>query len=326
MIELRTGVNGSGKTLNMVTELAKLYKRWESHPDEVRPVYVWGIRELNFPVLQIPHNMQTIKGIEYPVPLWDEMPDGSLVLIDECQKMFPPRSSQSAPPPHVLWFTEHRRLGFDFWMTTQHPKFIDPMVRALTGKHQHFRRLFGGSRSMIYEWDCSNDSLGNYRGATKTLFPFPRDSFKYYKSAEIHTKQNFRLPLFVFIPIIGLVLGLVFVPRAYSTMFGEHKSATEYIPSEMAKSQGNPQSGEQGGAIAPTAQPLKGFPDVQDGDVNGGVVAVVGQSNGVPLATIERYKLAHGVYSDDEKSPQHFTEEELIRQREAVAVLDRRYR
>lgn len=220
MIELRTGVNGAGKTLYLVDELARLFKRWEKHPEESRPVYVYNVRELVFPVLQIPHRVANLKGIEYIVPLWDEMPEGSLVVIDECQKVFPVRSSQSAPPEHILWFTEHRRLGFDFILLTQNPKFTDPTIRALVGRHMHFRRLFGGNRSMIYEWDACNDSLSGFKNAVKTYFPFPKESFKYYKSAEIHTKQKFRLPFWFVLPLIALVLGVISFPRAYSVIRG----------------------------------------------------------------------------------------------------------
>ena len=43
MIELNTGVPGSGKTLSMVQRLSKLQARWEEHPDEARPVFVLGV-------------------------------------------------------------------------------------------------------------------------------------------------------------------------------------------------------------------------------------------------------------------------------------------
>ena len=49
MIELNTGVPGSGKTLSMVQQLAALVGRWERHPEEARPIFVHGIPELSLP-------------------------------------------------------------------------------------------------------------------------------------------------------------------------------------------------------------------------------------------------------------------------------------
>ena len=54
MIELNTGVPGSGKTLSMVQQLAALVARWERHPEEGRPIVVHGIPELSLPHAAMP--------------------------------------------------------------------------------------------------------------------------------------------------------------------------------------------------------------------------------------------------------------------------------
>jgi len=231
MIELTTGLPGSGKSLSYVTRLAALFKRWEKHPDEVRPVFVHNIPHLAFPVSEVPFKQVQLSD-KMPfvyVPDWSAMPDGSIVFIDECQgkideaegrilyHCFPPRSSATIAPFHVAWLNTHRHHGFDIWLSTQHPKLIDGAVRALVGRHQHYRRLFGGSRAVCYEWDGCSDSLAS-KAAIKSFFPYPRDSFKFYKSAELHTKQKFKIPLWAFIPVIGLILGAIFVPKAYTVL------------------------------------------------------------------------------------------------------------
>jgi zona occludens toxin len=220
MIELNTGVPGSGKTLSMVQRLSKLQSQWISKPELGRPVFVLGIPDLILPHSPVPLlSVQIAKaGSPSLVPDWDLMPDGSLVIIDEAQGCFPPRSSASTPPAHVSWLNVHRHRGFDIWLTTQHPKLIDASVRALVGKHQHYRRLFGGSRAVCYEWDACSDSLSGTKTAIKSFFPYPKNIFKFYKSAEIHTKQNFKLPLWAFIPVIGLVMGIIFFPKAYGVL------------------------------------------------------------------------------------------------------------
>lgn len=220
MIELNTGVPGSGKTLSMVQQLAALVGRWERHPEEARPIFVHGIPELSLPHAAMPLLSVTVGqlGLSEVIPDWQAMPHGSLVIIDECQCAFPPRSTQSKPLPHVAWLNVHRHSGFDIWLTTQHPKLMDGSVRALVGKHKHFRRLFGGQRAMVYEFDACNDGLGGLKNAVKSYWAYPKKAYTWYKSAEVHTKQRFRLPIWVFIPVLAVALGVVFVPRAYSAL------------------------------------------------------------------------------------------------------------
>lgn len=235
MIELNTGVPGAGKTLSMVQELATLFKRWEKHPDEARPVFALGIPDLVLPHATVPLKSVQIDKAGSPrlVPDWEEMPDGSLVLIDECQGVFPPRSSQSTPPAHVAWLNTHRHRGFDLWITTQQPKLIDASVRALVGRHKHYRRVFGMKRSVIYEWDACSDSLGGMNNAVKSYWPFPSNAYKWYKSAEIHTKQKFKMPLWLGVLPLGLVLCLYFFPKAYSAIVHPRDTAT---PAQSASS------------------------------------------------------------------------------------------
>ena len=220
MLELFTGIPGSGKSLANVHRLHGLQKAWGADPSKARPVFVH-----NIPDLLLPHAIVPLKQYQASpkVPAqwvvdWDAMPDHSIVLIDECAMLFPPRSSASAMPPHIEFLTVHRKRGFDIWFTTQNPKFVDHSLRALVGRHQYFRRMFGMQRSVIYEWDACSDSHSGTKEAVKTVFNFPKSSFKYYKSAEIHTTQHFRLPLWLFIPVLGILLGLYFVPRAFGVL------------------------------------------------------------------------------------------------------------
>lgn len=218
-ITIRTGVPGHGKTLHMVQELSKVVARWEKHPEEGRPIFVRGIPQLALPYAEMPGKLvpQT-NGIDQFIPDWDAMPDGSLCLFDEAQGTFPPRSSQSIAPKHVAFLNVHRHRGFDIEVTTQHPKLIDHSLRALCGKHLHFRRLFGRQKAMIYEWDSCSDALSGMKNAVTSLWFYPKEAFKWYKSAEIHTKQKFKLPWFVWIPVIAVCVGLYFLPKAYTVL------------------------------------------------------------------------------------------------------------
>ena len=220
MISLRTGTPGACKTLSAVEALAKMLARFEAHPEEARPVFVHGVKDLALPHAPVPVTewRENEKKPPVQVPDWDAMPDGSFVLIDEAQSFFPPRSSGSTAPPHVAWLNTHRHRGFDIEVITQHPKLIDGSVRALVGKHQHFRRLFGRNASASYEWDACSDSLSGLGNAVGGLYRFPKKAMGWYKSAEVHTKQSFKLPKFLLILPIGVAIGLFAFPRAYSTI------------------------------------------------------------------------------------------------------------
>lgn len=220
MIELRTGTPGSGKTLSMVEALSRLQKKWEKHPEEARAIYVHNINDLALPHAPMPTKSIQVGPRAQIVPDWDAMEAGSLVIIDECQDVFPPRSSQTVAPPHVAWLNTHRHGGFDLWLTTQNPKLIDFSVRALVNKHLHFRRLFGGQRAAVYEWDACSDSLSGLKDSVMTIYHFPKKAFAFYKSAEKHTKMSFKWPRWIIIPVAGLVLSVFAVPRAYSVLSG----------------------------------------------------------------------------------------------------------
>jgi zona occludens toxin len=257
MIELRTGLPGNGKTLSMVQELAAMQVKWDKGDESARPVFVHNVKDLILPHSPLPvieeKNPKT-GGIKR-LPDWDNVPDGSLVIIDECQDLFPPRSSQSEAPPHVAWLNTHRHRGVDLVLITQHPKLIDSAVRALVGKHKHYRRMFGSSRSVVYEWDGCADSLTGMKNAVTTYWKFPADAFKWYKSAEVHTKQKFKLPMWMGIPLVGLVLMAFFVPRAYSVLVNGVQGkeiAQESKPHIVKKTEVSENPLAQGsGAIAP---------------------------------------------------------------------------
>jgi len=220
MITLRTGIPRHGKSLHMVQGLFLFYQLLKKHEENARPIFAHNIYGLALPHSPLPMiDWRADKaGTIIKVPDWDAIPDGSFVFIDECDKIFPPRSASVTPPYHVNWLTEHGHKGIDIELTTQHPKFIDAKVRALVGKHLHFRRLFGGLRSTIYEWDSCNDSLTNFSSAVLSHFEYPKSIFHLYKSATIHTKQNFKLPRWLLIPVLGALSGIYFVPHAFHVL------------------------------------------------------------------------------------------------------------
>lgn len=248
MITLKTGVIGAGKTLSAVAEIAKLQARWEKHENEWREVFAFGVRDLAlphkplqaYPVGGKPGDPIPYDELGQPtcdiVPMWETVPPGSIVIIDEAHRAFPPAGS-GRPASHIAWLDMSRQAGIDIILITQHPRKLHIYARTSVNKHQHYRRAFGGSRSIVYEWDECSLTL-SYKTATKGLFNYPADAYKYYKSAQEHTKISFAVPAWVVVPIAGILIGIVALPKAYSALSGAAtgKGITEAAPASPSAS------------------------------------------------------------------------------------------
>lgn len=193
MLILQTGVPGSGKTSSIIALLMQdesytHYTDSEGVKRE-RPLFTNGI-----PELKIEHNELTDEQIKEQ-PFQDFLPYGSLVVIDEAQRLFPTRSAGNKVPPYIEALATHRHHGLDIVFITQHPSFLDSFVRRLVQRHMHISIKPVGRK--LYEWnECVDqpDSSQNIARAIEVNFKLPKEAFGMYKSAEIHTKPKRRLP------------------------------------------------------------------------------------------------------------------------------------
>ena len=206
MIILQTGVPGSGKTSSIVNMLMtdESYTHFTDKDGvkKKRPLFVNGI-----PELKIEHEELTDEQIKEK-PFQDFLPYGSLVIIDEAQRLMGTRSAASKVPPFIEALALHRHHGLDIVLITQHPSFLDSFVRKLVQRHMHVSIKPVGRK--LYEWnECVDqpDSSVNIARAIERTFVVPKKSFGMYKSAEVHTKPKRRIPkslIFValFLPLL----------------------------------------------------------------------------------------------------------------------------
>lgn len=181
-IHLITGLPGSGKSLGSV-EMMLAFKQAE--PD--RPVYVHGVDGLKPSVAEVIDADQ--------VRRWKELPVGSIIVVDEAQKLLPARR-QGEPAQWIRDLSEYRHHGIDLVLATQHPSLLDNYVRTLVDRHTHHVRKFGGSSVDRYEWSyCCGSPLSKTerRAALRSKWRFPKKLFDLYKSAELHTIKK-RVP------------------------------------------------------------------------------------------------------------------------------------
>lgn len=137
------------------------------------------------------------------------------MVIDEVQRYWRPRSLGTRPPDHVTRLETHRHQGVDFVLITQRPNQIDANVRGHVGRHMHLRRLFGGARSIIYEWDACQINTERVSQAIKTYWSYPKSAYKLYTSSVLHIKQKHKYPAWLLIPVLAVAAGVVLLPRAF---------------------------------------------------------------------------------------------------------------
>lgn len=214
-ITLVTGVPGSGKTAWVVDYIIGLEGK--------RPIVVDGIPDLQLdadpapPIKEWTHHIdddssQSGKKLEFTFEI------GSLVVIDECQRVFPRRAVGKTVPEYVAAFETHRHKGLDFVLITQHPRLLDSHVRSLVGRHVHFRQTWQGRHK--YEWsECSDpESTAARKLAARDRYMLPKRAFTRYKSAEVHTKTKFKLPFYAYALLGGLLLFGLMGARLYSNI------------------------------------------------------------------------------------------------------------
>lgn len=192
MIYLTTGANGAGKTL------ITLYDVRQQQLKENRPVYYHGF------------DMHEEKAKEFgwqkfDPKKWQDLPDGSICIMDECQNEFPIRRSGSEVPDYVNAIAQHRRRrGFDFWMISPHPSLIDVFVRRLIDKpswHRHMKRAFGADMVSELKFsapDMKCEEPGAGARAEVTMRPYPKEVYSWYRSASLHTGKK-KIPKQVYV-------------------------------------------------------------------------------------------------------------------------------
>lgn len=226
MIYLTTGANGAGKTLLTLKDVRAQQLK------ENRPVYYHGF------------DMDEAKAAEFgwqkfDPKKWQDLPDGSICIMDECQNEFPLRRSGSEVPDYIQAIAQHRRRrGFDFWMICPHPSLIDVFVRRLIDKpswHRHLKRAFGADVVSVLRFsspDMKCEEPGAGARGEVSMVGYPKEVYGWYRSASLHTGKK-KIPRAVYV----LAACAIAIPAAlYFAVTGLYNNATKQAkpPAETA--------------------------------------------------------------------------------------------
>lgn len=238
MIRLFTGLPGAGKTAHFVAVALEYIQQG-------RAVFVANL------------NGMAIPGAEFldDPTKWPDLPDGSVVMVDEAQKFW--RGGRSSEPtPEILELETHRHRGFDFVLTTQHPSYLNTNLRRLVGEHVHHVRRTK-AMAQTWKWDrVHDDPLGNsdQECADGGIYKYDPQVFGMYTSTVMDThkpKLSWRMRFLIAGGL--LVLGaIIFGPGMLKRMtlkMGADASAK--VTGEGAPAE----PGHRSGTLPPAATP-----------------------------------------------------------------------
>lgn len=231
MFYLITGTPGSGKTLYAVSTLVQELMKQKLTGKDGKPIQRRLVVD-GIPDLIIPHETMTPSDIDAKTSViscegqglanWPEwVQPGDVMVVDEVQRYLRPRGLGTKPQLCVTELETHRHKGIDVVFITQNPMLVDQNVRRLVNQHLHLRRLFGGTRAVVYQWDsCSADVHRVSTCTTKSYWGYPKDAYKLYKSSELHTKVKAKIPAWVAVPVLAVVCGVLIAPKAFGVLSG----------------------------------------------------------------------------------------------------------
>lgn len=256
MITLITGAVGAGKSNALVEMLATIAVG--------RLVYVSGV-----PNLVIPH-----LDLADPANWHTECEPGSVIVIDEAQRIWRARRSATVPPGIVAMETS-RHQGNDLFLVTQGPHLVDSNLRALVTRHIHIRKT--GVGRWWYEWPecCANPSEKYKTAPISKTYRLSKKAQALYKSADIHTDQRVPMPPIVYV-IAACVLGVGMLGwRAYGSVSGKLMvgEAAPPVAAASAPALAPGQTATTSGALFPPVAPAPDAVEAQPAEQGAAVAA-----------------------------------------------------
>ncbi len=217
MLYIRTGKPGHGKTLNTIREVDLA-----AH-SQGRIVYYHNINGLK---------PETLKAqwFEFEDPeKWFELPNDSIVVIDEAQGFFGSRDPRARPPEHITRFETMRHQGFEVHLVTQDPRYLDVHLRRLCNGHIHYWRVFKSSQLIRFESEVVVEKVEvktSFKDADKKTLKLDSKYFGAYTSTNAQHHFKPKIPTKFLLAICVILAAAILVYRGYGR-FAESKADPE---------------------------------------------------------------------------------------------------
>lgn len=242
-LNLVTGQPGASKTLNTLKMVE------ERRIAENREVFYYGINELKLNWHRMPDPDTDSFGMPSYPPTWQQQlaqnpdlitphswynaPVGSIIVIDECQFVFPTLHAAAKQPYHIAKMATFRHLGLSMYLITQGPNLINPLIRDWVQPHIHFKRLWGSSRVVKFVNESCIDNPRNTalvgRDAIRSIIKIDKSYYDKYKSAAFHT-SNKRVNRKM---LMMLILPLFVVPFGFYNGFNKLQQQDDHLVGQV---------------------------------------------------------------------------------------------
>jgi len=185
MLYIRTGKPGHGKTLNTIKEVDQ-----KAH-GEGRTVYFHNINGL------IPEQLKA-SWYKFDDPeKWYELPNDSIIVVDEAQGWFGGRDPRARPPEHITRFETMRHSGHEVHLITQDPRYLDVHLRRLCNGHVHYWRVFKSQQLLRFESEAVVEKVevkSSFKDADKKTIRLDKKYFGVYTSTQGQHHFQAKLP------------------------------------------------------------------------------------------------------------------------------------
>ncbi len=226
MLVIRTGKPGHGKTLNTIREVDQ-----KAHA-EGRVVYYHNINGLK------PDQLQA-QWFEFEDPeKWFELPNDSIIVVDEAQGWFGARDPRARPPEHITRFETMRHQGHEVHLVTQDPRYLDVHLRRLCNTHIHYWRVFKSAQLLRFESEVVVEKVElktSFKDADKKSLRLDKRYFGAYTSTNAKHHFQAKVPTKFILAICVLIGAGILVYRAYER-YNAEKVALEATSSAPAGS------------------------------------------------------------------------------------------
>ncbi len=226
MLVIRTGKPGHGKTLNTIREVDQ-----KAHA-EGRVVYFHNINGLK------PDQLQAQWFAFEDPEKWFELPNDSIIVVDEAQGWFGARDPRARPPEHITRFETMRHQGHEVHLVTQDPRYLDVHLRRLCNAHIHYWRVFKSAQLLRFESEVVVEKVElktSFKDADKKSLRLDKRYFGAYTSTNAKHHFQTKVPTKFILAMCVIVGAGILVYRAYER-YNTEKAALETTSSAPAGS------------------------------------------------------------------------------------------